>query len=270
MKKLKIGIIGCGTIGSALARILLRDFKNEAVLNCLCDANPAKAESLARKIKAGAEICSIGTLIKKSDLIIESAHASVSAGIARKAMAANKQVLVLSVGGLIDPRGRLISLPTRKGKLWIPSGAVAAIDGVLAAREGGIHRATLVTRKPPAGLKNAPYFINKTFPPLAGLREYRVFRGSAQQAVKAFPQNVNVAAVLSLAGIGARRTRVEIWTSSRYRLNEHEMILEGKFGKFRCFIQNLPSLDNPKTSALAIFSSAALLRKIFSPIHIGT
>ena len=156
------------------------------------------------------------------------------------------------------------------GKIWIPSGAVAGIDGLLAAREKGIHGVRLITKKPPASLKQAPYFRKRKFPSLSGKQTKRVFRGTAAQAVKAFPQNINVSAVLSLAGLGAKKTQVEIWTSRAFRYNQHEVIIEGPFGKIRTVTMNLPSEENPKTSALAIFSAMATLRKIFSTIQIGS
>jgi len=270
MKKIKVGIIGCGTIGSALACALIREFRPRTSLSFLCDAHPERAAKLKQQLSPKAKVVSISQIIQRSDLIIEAASAVVSASVAREALKKNKQVLIMSVGGLLKEHHWKPLLNKSRGKLWIPSGAIAGIDGLLAAREKGISRVTLITRKPPAGLHQAPYFLKKKFPVLKGHQAVRVFRGSAQQAVHDFPQNINVAAILSLAGIGAQRTRVEIWTSSAYRVNQHEVTIEGKFGKIQSVTHNIPSKNNPKTSALAIFSAIATLRKIFSSVQIGS
>lgn len=269
MPKTKIGIIGCGTIGSALAKAIDRSFRDQAVLSYLCDHRPEKARALKQKLRSCPEVVEVPALIKNSDLVIESASSKISAGIAKKALSQRKQVLVMSVGGLLaEPVGEWAK--NLKGKLWVPSGAICGVDGLLAAHESEISRVRLITRKPPAGLREAPYFQTRKFPALSGKKEYCLFKGKAQAAVKFFPQNINIAAVLSLAGIGARKTEVEIWTSKAYRFNRHEVTIEGKSGTIQTVTTNVPSKENPKTSALAIYSAIATLRKIFSSVRIGT
>ena len=270
MKKWKVGIIGCGAIGSALAKILSREFHAHAVLSCLCDRKKEKAERLARALSGKIRIVSLGRLILSCDLIIEAASAAVSARIAEESLARNKNVLIMSVGGLLAG-GRIPRLLKRsRGKLWIPSGAVAGVDALLAAREAKVRGVKLLTTKPAAALEHAPYFLRRKFPVLRGRRPRCVFKGSAREAIRAFPQNINVAAILSLAGIGASRTRVEIWASRASRTNRHEVVIEGDFGKMRAVSENVPSPANPKTSYLAILSAAATLRRIFSPLQLGT
>ncbi|MDD5217036.1 MAG: DUF108 domain-containing protein [Candidatus Omnitrophica bacterium] len=270
MKKVKVGIIGCGAIGSALAKILARRFSREAAVRYLCEVDTPKALRLKRELRGKPAIVPMNVLIRKADLVIEAASARISSAVAMKALTANKNVLIISVGGLLDNQAWQRIILRRRGQLWIPSGAVAGVDGLLATRESGIKRVTLITSKPPIGLQGAPIFKKKKFPVLVGQRRYCVFKGSARQAVKAFPQNVNVAAILSLAGIGPDKTRVEVWTSRAYKRNKHEIFIEGGSGTIRVEITNVPSIFNPKTSALAIFSAAAVCRKIFSSLRLGT
>lgn len=269
MKKLKIGLIGCGTIGSALALFLTKSFHKQAQLSYVADRKAEKAEELRRKLKAPVKIVSVEKLIALSDFVIEAASLTISGTVARSALQRGKQVLIMSVGGLLDLDFTKLS-QVRKGKLWIPSGAIAGIDAVLAAREGSIDSVSLVTRKPPRGLDTAPYFQKRPFPKLSGDEEVRVFNGSACEALLAFPQNINVAAVLSLASLGAQKTRVEIWTSKKYQRNQHEVTVEGDFGKIQTITSNVPACENPRTSRLAILSAQATLRKIFSSVHLGT
>lgn len=272
MHKLKAGIIGCGSIGTHLAKVLSREFRREAELAYLCDRRREKAELLKRRIHSPVKIVSLEELIRKSDLIIEAASTQISGEVATQALKLGKQVLIMSVGGLLDSQVTV----TRKGdshlggRLWIPSGALAGIDALLAARQGKIKTVKLVTRKPPEALRWARYFHTRKFPRLAGKKEKCIFKGNALQAVAAFPENINVAAVLSLAGIGPRKTKVEIWTSRAYRSNQHEVTVEGKFGEIRTVTKNVPFPENPKTSYLAALSAAAVLRKIFSSTRVGT
>ncbi len=270
MNKLKVGIIGCGTIGSALAGIIQKSFRSQAVLAGLCDIDPEKTATLQKKLGFSIPVVSRQKLIQQSDLVIEAASASVSGEIAEDALKRNKQVLVMSVGGLLANK-RWRSLARQgKGRLWIPSGALAGIDGLLAAHEGKIRSVRLITEKPAQSLSGAPYFFHRKFPKLLGNNPVCLFKGTAAEAVKGFPQNINVAAILSLAGLGPEKTQVEIWTSLKVRSNRHRVLIEGDFGRIETVTENVPSRDNLKTSALAIHSAAAALRKILSAVRIGT
>lgn len=272
MKKIKVGIIGCGTIGAALAKALVKKFSKEAELSFLCDTHPEKARSLVAKgtPRDDVKIVSLSELIQKSDLIIEAASAAISGKVARLALQKKKQVLIMSVGGLLKAPEAFKLAARHQGRLWIPSGAIVGIDGIAAGKEAELRSAKIVTRKPPVGIREAAYFKKHPFPELRGNEEVRVFKGNALAAVQEFPQNINVAAVLSLAGLGPKKTEVEIWTSNAYRFNRHEIVAEGSFGKIHTISENVPSPDNPKTSALAVYSAIAVLRMIFSSVRIGT
>jgi len=100
--------------------------------------------------------------------------------------------------------------------------------------------------------------------------ETLLFEGSASKAVKAFPANVNVAATVSLAGIGFERTKVRVVADPSLSRNVHELTVEGEFGTFFTRVENLPSPDNPKTSYLAALSAISTLKQILSSVQIGT
>lgn len=270
MKKLTLGLIGCGTIGSSLAKTITTQFSKWVTLSYLSDHTGARANALQQALKTRAQIVPLEDLIQKSDFIIEAASAAISGKVAERALTLGKQVLIMSVGGLIESRVFQKGFQIHGGRLWIPSGAIAGVDALLAAKQGKISSVKLVTRKPPQGLDTAPYFDRRKFPKLPGNRTVCIFRGNVLQAVKGFPQNINVSAVLSLAGIGPEKTKVEIWTSRKYKLNQHEVTIEGSFGSIKTRTRNVPAVENPKTSRLAILSASATLRKIFSLIRIGT
>lgn len=270
MKKRKAGLIGCGTIGSGLASFLLRKCASQIELASLCDHSPEKAEALARRLRRSFRFETISELVDRCDLVIEAASADVSSQIADLCLKRGRDCLIMSTGGLLPKWRAYRSHMGGRGRLFIPSGAVAGVDGLLAARLSGLKRVRLVTRKPPSGLKAAPYFETRRFPTLHGREEKRLFAGNAFEAVRAFPQNVNVAAILSLAGLGPSRTRVEIWTSHAYERNSHEIEIVSLSGTIRTLIENVPSPLNPKTSALAVWSAQAALEKILSPVRVGT
>lgn len=269
--KVKVGIIGCGAMGSQIALALRKNFPNEAVLAYLCDELPEKALKLKRKLRQPVEIVSLRDLVKKSEMVIEAASQQAATEVIDRVGSKDKMVLIMSVGGVLNAkRVSLESFRNNRARYWIPSGAVAGIDGLLAAREGGIKSVLLITKKPPGSLRGARYFQKRPFPSLRANKKYCVFRGSAAEAVMAFPQNVNVAAILSFAGIGARKTSVQVWTSNAFKKNQHEIKIEYKTGKINIQVENDPLPENPKTSALSVYAAIALLRRIFSSFRIGT
>lgn len=268
MKPIQIGIVGCGAIGSTLAGLIRKTYQQEARIAYVCDRHIEKAQTLARKIGNNCKPANLEALVICSDLIIESASPVVATQVTKLAWKYHKNVMIMSVGGLLE-----LDIPaakTTKFRVWVPSGAICGIDGLLAAKEAGVSSVKIITRKPPEGLREAPYFQKVKFPKIVGKKEYLVFKGNAQRAVKYFPQNINVAAVLSVAGIGPLKTKVEIWTSKAYQGNQHEVEVRGKSGTFKTITQNVPSKLNPKTSALAIYAALATLRKMFSAVRIGT
>ncbi len=155
------------------------------------------------------------------------------------------------------------------GQIIVPTGALIGFDAVSAAAEGEIHSVTMITRKPVNGLMGAPYLARNKID-ISNLAEpLCVFRGSAREAAMGFPENVNVAAALSLAGIGPDRTTIEIWADPNVKRNMHRVVVEADSARFEMAIENVPS-ENPKTGRITALSVLALLRKMVSPLRVGT
>jgi len=268
---IQIGIIGCGTIGSALARAIQKRFSKVARLAYVSDINPGQIQKLRKKIRSPRfQAVSISELIEKSDFIIETASVDASCKVIPKVLRADKNILVLSVGGILKISNLNRLLARSRGHVYIPSGGVAGIDAVLAAKTGKIRSVQITTRKPLRSLRNAPYFSKSGLRPEKIKKPTLIFEGNASEAIRNYPENVNVAVTLSLAGIGPKKTRVRIFASPTYRYNMHKIEIEGSFGRIVSQVTNLPSRENPKTSALAIGSAIATLDKIFEKIKIGT
>ena len=254
---MKVSIIGCGAIGSEVAKAASQTEGVDEVI--LFDVDPDATAQLkglprtrvARTAKEAVDGC---------DLLIEAANKGVVQTCVRDALAAGKKTMLMTIGALADDalREELVGLARKTGgKMYLPSGAVMGVDGVKAAAVGDLKSVTLVTTKPPQGLEK------KTD------RWTLLFSGSAREAVQRFPKNVNVAATLSLAGLGFDQTHVQVAIDPLAQRNSHKVIIEGSFGRARIEVENLPSPTNPATSYLASLSAIALLRRIVSPVEIG-
>lgn len=256
----KIGIIGCGTIGRSIAGFIKTHLKNKARIVALCDLDSKKVDSLSKRINPRPIIGDIEEVIAGSDLIIEAAGAAISGKIAEMAVSRRKDVLIMSTGGLLKNMHLFRTARMKKCNIYIPSGAICGMDGLRAARLGKIRKVELTTRKPLKGLKGAKGLDMKASCTIK--KETVVYKGNAMDAVKYFPQNINVAATLSLLGIGPKKTQVTIITSPEYAKNIHEVEIEGNFGKIFTRAENIPSKTNPKTSLLAVLSASAALKEI--------
>ena len=151
----------------------------------------------------------------------------------------------------------------------MPTGALLGLDAVGAAAEGKINKITMESRKPPAGLMGAPHLIEHKIN-IEGLKEpLRVFEGTAREAAKGFPANLNVAVALSLAGIGPDNTRLEIWADPTITRNTHRITIDSDSAHIDMKIENIPS-ENPKTGRITALSVISALRKLTSPLRVGT
>lgn len=269
--KIKIGIIGCGTIGSEIAKSVIEKFDGKATLEAIADMDKSKAREFIKSFSnKEIRLLEIDDLIQEVDLVIEAATAEISYNIAKKSLMAGKDVLIISVGGLVGEDNIFLLAEEKNCKIYIPTGAICGIDCVKAAKVAGITSAMIITRKPPKGLSGAPYIIENNIDLDSIDKETVIFEGTALQAVTAFPKNINVAATLSYAGIGLKETKVKIITSKQYVTNSHEIIIEGAFGTMTAKTSSIPSPQNPQTSYLAILSIVSMLEQILSNVKIGT
>lgn len=269
--KLKIGIVGCGAIGSRLAKAVVNNFAEQAELSGLYDTNLERVYSLASELKKKhVASLSLEDLIKKSSLVIEASSAKDSGSIAKSVVDAGRDIMIMSVGGMLEATDVFELAKEKRCNIYFPSGAIAGLDAVKAASFSDIKSITLTTRKPPSGLIGNQYLLKSHFDLEHIDKETVVFEGSVDMAVRLFPQNINVAAVLSLASNCKEKVSVKILTSPEYKRNSHEIIVEGDFGMIKTRTENLPCPDNPKTSFLAVLSAMAMLKNILNPIKIGT
>ena len=275
----RVGIVGCGAIGSALARAIDRDYTKTARVAALVDRERKPALALQQRLASHPPIVSLRELIRRSDLVIEAATVSVALQVARLALAANRDVLLMSTGGLLTNGASWQRLARRsRGHLYIPSGALCGLDGIKAMAVGTIRQLRLTTRKPPRALASSPFVRARRLRVNRLRRPTVLFEGSPAQVIRAFPQNTNVAATMALAaGFGASASvrrcptpTVRVVADPTLRRNVHELEVQGDCGRISVRVESRPSAANPKTSELAIRSALATLKQLLTPIRIGT
>jgi aspartate dehydrogenase len=266
----RLALIGCGAIGSTIARMVEDMPEIEAIY--LYDRSRHMTDDLMRSLKKGKILADIDEIIERSDIVIEAASQEAAKQYVPMALEKNKNVLIMSVGALVDDdfRKRIEELARRnRRRIYIPSGAIAGIDGLGAAAGVKIDEVTLVTVKPPGAFKNSKYVADKKIDLDVITKPTPIFEGAAQEAVVHFPQNINVAATLSLAGIGFEKTRVRIIADPGATRNIHKLFVRGDFGELEIEVRNVPSPQNPKTSYLAALSAVSAIKKIAGTIWVG-
>ncbi|MBN2374547.1 aspartate dehydrogenase [bacterium] len=266
---LKIGLAGCGTIGTRIAQAI----DNKEVCACLAgitDIQRQKAEELTRKLTTQRpEILDLKGIFEASDLVVEAASGDSVPEVLLFGLQYKKDCMIMSIGGILGNEGFISKAQENGINIYCPSGAIAGLDAVAAASVGRVDLVRLTTIKPPGGLKGAPYVTERGIDLDKLESEQIIFEGNALEAVKAFPKNINVAAALSLAGVGPSDTKIRIVADPRAIRNTHQIEVEGEFGRLMTITENLPSPFNPRTSYLAALSAVSCLRKITSPLKMG-
>jgi aspartate dehydrogenase len=263
-----IGVIGCGSIGRSILRAV-----DDGRLNVSVAGVSSRTEDTARSFLATltspAPFLPRAEVIAASDLVIETAGGHVVPELARETFSAGKDLMVISIGALLDHM-ELFDLARERGcRLLLPSGAIAGLDGVKGACSGRFDFVRLTSRKPPRALEGAPFLVQRGIS-LAGLTEERLlYSGPAREAVKGFPDNLNVSAALSLAGIGPDATQVSISAVPGLERNCHDIEVEGEFGLLHVHIENIPS-ENPRTGRLTALSMIRAIQDAFDPVRVGT
>ena len=272
----RVGIIGCGAIGSSIANAIDKGVVQGIELLVLFDQIVEKAEALSSQLKRRAEVAKTFEELMNDglDLIVEAASQKAVKDYAIKILNGGVDLMIMSTGALLDKVlwEEINRACERRGRrVFVPSGAIAGIDGLRTAKLDIIHEVILTTKKSPKALAGAPFFDKASIKPEDIHKEKLLFEGTAQDAVKLFPTNINVAATLSLAGIGGSKTRVRVIADPKLDINIHEFEVKGSFGSMKVIMKNLPHPENPKTSYIAVLSAIETLRSaLSSEARVGT
>jgi aspartate dehydrogenase len=264
----RVAVVGLGAIGIRVVEALDAGIDG-LVLAAVSVQNPAKHQARLAKLKKPPAVLPIEALSDVADLVIECAPSKLLRSIVAPFVTSGKTAVVLSVGALLEHDDLIELAKQHGGQIVVPTGALIGLDAVTAAAVGEIHSVRMVTRKPVRGLAGAPYIVENNIDIEQITEPLRIFEGTAREAAKGFPANLNVAVALSLAGIGPDRTRLEIWADPALTRNVHRVEVESDSARFSMSIENIPS-ENPRTGLITALSVIACLRKLRAPLRVGT
>ncbi|MFT4053252.1 MAG: aspartate dehydrogenase [Novosphingobium sp.] len=256
----RIGLIGDGGISRAVREAL----GGAAPIVGILARCPREGLDETLRVETVADL-----LARRPDVIVECAGHEAVRAYGADVLRAGLSLLIVSTGALADPAlAETLAAAAEEGgaQLVLASGAMAGIEGLSAARLGGLERVRYTGRKPALAWRGTPA---EDLLDLPALTEPAVFfRGDAREAALTYPKNSNVAATVALAGIGFDRTEVELVADPTIATNVHELKFEGADGSFEVRIAGAPSAANPKTSALTAHSIVRLLHGMAAPIVI--
>lgn len=266
----RIAVVGCGAIGRATLALLRDDPRLDVVRVVVPERSVAAVAGAARSLAPNARVgCTIDLGDSPVDLVVECAgHAALARHVV-PALAAGVPAIVASIGALHDDAlaARLEDAARAGGTRVTPiAGAVGAIDALAAARIGGLDVVAYVGRKPPAGWRGTE--AERVCDLDAIVAPTVLFEGSAREAARRYPKNANVAATVSLAGVGLDATRVTLVADPGVTRNVHRIVAEGAFGRLDATVENAPLPDNPRTSALTVWSLVRAIRAGVSPMSL--
>ncbi|HEY5039807.1 MAG TPA: aspartate dehydrogenase domain-containing protein [bacterium] len=268
----RLGIVGCGAIGSLVARLLEKK-KSSFKVTAVFDTFLSSAVSLSRSLISHPKVCrNLLDIFSKCDFILEAASVQAALQVAEASLKRKIPVVMMSTGGFLLNQKHLSALANKnKTKIYLPSGALGGLDAVKAARQlGRLYKFQITSTKPPRGFMGAPGLTpSQKLALYKAKKPFYLYRGDVWGAIRRFPANVNVAATMALASGYPGRLRVEVIADPKAKLNQHSIFVSGDFGELETVTRNKPSSLNPKTSALAIQAALALFEKLESYVEVG-
>jgi aspartate dehydrogenase len=267
---MRVALLGGGTI----ARLVLEHRPPGIEVVALAGRGPqSRGAALARNFSVPYVIGRERLLAMRPAAVLEAAsHEAVREHLV-PLLEAGVSVVVLSAGALADDALRAAAerAAAASGALfYVPSGGIGGLDALKTACLAGVNEVSIRVAKPPAAWKGIAY-VEKLGIDLGELRAPKtLFEGPARQGVPHFPQNVNIAAVLALAGVGMDRTRLEVVADPALSHNTHTIRVSGAAGRMSVVLENVPAPENPKTSWLACYSALAALGSLESRTRYGT
>jgi aspartate dehydrogenase len=268
LRESRVALAGFGAIGRDIARRLAAGVPSVR-LSAVSARDRARAAAALRDLGIDVPVVALEELEPLADVVVECAPAALLPAIAEPVLRAGKEVVVLSAGAVLDHPELSVLAARAGGRITIPTGALVGLDAVGALAEGTIESVRLTSRKPPAALAGAPYLAEAGLALERLTEPVRVFSGTAREAARGFPANVNVAAALALAGIGPDETQVEIWADPGVRRNCHTIEVSADAASLTMTVENVPS-ENRRTGRLAALSVVSLLRKRAAPVSVGS
>ena len=266
---MNVGIVGFGSIGSEVAKALINGVEDFSLYG-ITSRSKSNAQERIAKLDKNIKIYDLETLVDNCEIIIDCAPKAAFRDIATKCINKERKLITVSGSGILDNLDLEELAKTKNSQIILATGAILGLGALRAASESNINSVTMTTRKPPNALSNAPFVINNNIELNNLLEPKLIFKGSATDGAKAFPANVNVAAAVGLAGIGANKTKLEIWADPNLKRNTHKVEVDSDSAIFEMSIQNVQTPENPGTGKITGLSVIACLRGLKSSFKIGT
>lgn len=265
-----LAIGGLGAIGMRVARAVDEGKLEGFSLTAVSANDRARATERVTDFTSPPAVVALAALADHADVVVECVPAASFRDVAEPTVRRGRTLMPLSVGALLTHMDLVDTARQTGGRIVVPTGAIIGLDTVRAMAVGEIYEVRLVTRKPPNGLAGAPHLVENGIS-VDGLKEaLRVFQGTAREAAKAFPANVNVAAALGLAGVGPDRTTVEVWADPAVDRNMQSVTIRSDSGEAQMAIANIPSKENPRTGRIVANSVIATLSRMTAPLVSGS
>ena len=254
---LRVGLIGLGAIGLGAVRAATAAGSDDLVFVGALVRDPGR-------VRRGTHPPTVATLEELIGLdpsvVVECAGPAALRQYGAAVLRAGRDLLVVSAGALADAHV-LASMreAARDGgaRMWILSGAIGGLDAIAAASLGTVRSVTHTIRKPARTLMGAE---------VRATEAVELYRGPSGLGIARFPDSANVAAAVSLAGIGFEATQLRVIADPGVTRNEHVIEVSGDFGDFRLEFHGVPTDDNPRTSRLAPLSVARALRDLTATV----
>ena len=271
---MRIGIIG----GGVIARLMLEhirkgDLGDVQVVAIAGRGLQSKGKPLAESFGIPFVVGLEALAAEKPEAVVEAASHEAVREYGEALLSRGISFVALSGGALCDDalRDRLERAAAQhRALLYVPSGGIGGLDALKAVCLAGADEVSIAVTKPPAAWKGIPY-VEKLGLDMDRLATATVlFEGSAREGVPHFPANVNIAAVLSMAGIGFDRTRLKVVADPALKFNTHFIVIRGKTGRIDIKFESMAMPENPKTSMLACFSALAAIRELGRSTRYGT
>lgn len=259
---LRVGLIGLGAIGRKVAELAEETAPGRLHFVGALVREPGRhREGISMPLVATVS----DLLALNPDVVVEAAGHDAVREHCPAILASGCDLLFLGVGAFADPeveRNILSAAIEGRATAQVASGAIGALDAISAAAVGGIEKVTHNVRKPARTLLPHDEADALTGP-------HEMFRGPVREGALIFPESINVAAAVSLAGLGLDDTEVCVIADPTVDRNQHEVEVTGTFGWMKFEIRGIPTEENPKTGRIVAMSVVSNLLRRTEPLRIG-
>mgnify|MGYP005838457715 CR=1 FL=1 len=250
-----VGLLGFGALGQIIGKEIYTNGVKGARLSKIFDLSCKNIEAVLGVSAQKLWSKNLPDFLKDCDIIIEALPPDVAAHLIPECLKSGKTVIALSLSVLVTYEDLFKNIKDWPGRLIIPSGSIAGLDGIKAMRDHGITTSRIITTKSPRSFAKAKFISDQGLNLSNLTKPYKLYEGTVRKGAAFFPANVNVAVALAIAGTGVDKTCMEVWVDPDTNANTHKILVESKGSILEVKIQNKPDPDQPGSSVQAAYSA---------------